>query len=135
MCLPLKNLKTVTLSKGVHRGFEWQTVYNSMGSRCGYIRVEPGHPWFEKRDVEPDVHGGITFAKHGKPCPTHGAEAEWWMGFDCAHANDAPDPSLPSFRILSFPPYPGTVMRTQEFVEAECRALCEQAAEAALVTK
>lgn len=165
MCLPLANLEEVTLSKGEHVGFEWQTVHNNNQHRCGYIKVLPGHPWFGKgyscdcddhysnpdaackRLESAEVHGGITFAAHGKACPTHGEEAEWWVGFDCAHSGDAADPSLPSSRRLhndalgiareisdAMDGIGGSrewqTIRTTDYVEAQCRSLCEQAATA-----
>lgn len=143
MCLPFTDR---SLAKGEHAGFEWEIVHNGMGHRCGYVRVLPGHPWFEKPyddvrvagDEWPEVHGGLTFADHGKTCETHKGEDEWWLGFDCAHAGDLPDPELPHtrypsvFRELSDAFFGGTslgeAVRTQEYVEAECRRLCEQAA-------
>lgn len=105
MCLPLENLDSRTLAQGEHCGFAWQIVPNRMGYRCGYIRVEPGHPWFGKsyNDIGAECHGGLTFGAHGTACPTHGPEAEYWYGFDTAHGGDA---------------------------ERECRSLCEQAAAA-----
>jgi hypothetical protein len=136
MCLPFPNLAEQTLAKGEHLGFEWEVVQNGAGYRCGYVRVLPSHPWFERHydDIAADVHGGLTFSNHGKACPTHGREAEWWVGFDCAHAFDAPDPSLKWSRDgaqgpLRMRDYGGEI-RTQEYVEAECRSLCEQASQA-----
>lgn len=115
------------LSKGEHLGFQWMTVHNCMGYRCGYIRLPQGHPWhgMDDCDVPADVHGGITFSEADEPCDAPGPDTDWWIGFDCAHAGDAPDPSLPGYRafLRSF----GTI-RTQSYVEAECRRLCEQAA-------
>ena len=76
-------------------------------------------------------------------CGTGAADDGWWLGFDCAHAGDAIDPALPmeplyryglEDRALKSPR--GVmqrfcdVIRTQDFVEAECRSLCAQAAAA-----
>lgn len=48
------------------------------------------------------------------------------FGFDCAHYGDAQDPMLPaSFKMQSFG---DQTVRTQDYVKAECRSLCEQAA-------
>ena len=74
---------------------------NSGGALCGYVAVEPGHPWFEKDydDVPADAHGGLTFASH---CQKNATEENgichvpepgkpdnvWWLGFDCAHRGD-----------------------------------------------
>lgn len=115
------------LAKGEHAGFEWMVIHNGMGYRCGYVKVEPGHPWHGKDDTDSfaDVHGGVTFGAGDVDCGKGGADSGWWIGFDCAHFGDAPDRSLPIREPGSFG-HAG-VVRTQEYVEAECRSLCEQA--------
>ncbi len=139
------------LATGEHLGFEWQVVHNGRGIRCGYVRVPPGHPWHGKHwDDDPvssvSVHGGITFGAADKPCEKGGPDNAWWLGFDCCHAGDRPDPSLPNTMQLpseyqAMMPIldladsmfshskPGdSGVRSQEYVESECRSLCEQAA-------
>lgn len=129
------------LAVGEHAGFEWNVVHNGRGSRCGYVKVTPGHPWFGRNydEIDADVHGGLTFSEPDKPCAAGGPDDGYWFGFDCAHHNDAEDPSLPveeEYRRIRddlnrrFPIRDRTV-RTQEYVEQECRSLCEQAAKAA----
>jgi hypothetical protein len=110
------------LSQGEHMGFPFMVVHNSLGHRCGYICIPKGHPWFGKDydNIDASVHGGLTFAQYDDD-----DDESYWIGFDCAHYNDAPDPTLPStYRFKS-----DGVVRTQEYVEAECRSLCEQAAQ------
>lgn len=148
MCLPVAVARpNDVLATGSHLGFEWSIVHNTMGYRCGYVKVERGHPWFGKGydDIEAEVHGGLTFAEADKPCDKGGPDDGWWVGFDCAHGGDAPDPQLNQrgrrdevgslCRLMSdmFHGYGeagGPIVRTQEYVEAECRSLCEQAAKA-----
>jgi hypothetical protein len=148
MCLPLANLDSRTLAQGEHCGFMWQIVPNRMGYRCGYIRVLPGHPWFGQpyQDLDVECHGGLTFGEPGTACPTHGPEAEYWYGFDCAHGGDAEDLNLLSLKDLKrkiqfaeeftaeYPEYGEPRMRESretvkdtEYVRNECRSLCEQA--------
>lgn len=82
---------------------EWRTQgvvglmvrHSRSGHWCGYVGVEPGHPWHGKRydDVDADVHGGLTYAEHceGNVChvPAEGEpEHLFWLGFDCAHSGD-----------------------------------------------
>lgn len=82
---------------------------------CGYVAVEPGHPYHGKNPEEciedcgkswcdhtPSsklcAHGGITFAgpchpdegEHGICHIPQGGESDdvWWFGFDTAHAGD-----------------------------------------------
>jgi hypothetical protein len=43
----------------------------------------------ETLDAMVSVHGGLTFAG---PMLIEGAPWGWWLGFDCAHSGDAPDP-------------------------------------------
>jgi len=134
MCLSIAIKRSGdVLAKGECLGFEWMVIHNGSGYRCGYVRVPLGHPWHGKdyHDLIADVHGDITFAEADVPCDAPGLDTDWWLGFDCAHAGDAPDPSLPVHEgSLSFAPWsrPGDVVRTQEYVEAECRSLCQQAA-------
>jgi hypothetical protein len=146
MCLPLEDLATRTLGTGEHAGFTYQIVSNGMGFRCGYVRVYPGHPWFGKHydDIDANVHGGLTFSDAGMKCETHDEDAEWWVGFDCGHSGDAPDPELivgkgrrslnpiESF-FLSLDcggTGVGSHVWTQEEVIGECKSLAEQAASA-----
>jgi hypothetical protein len=137
MCNPVTTAHPeLLLSKGTHAGFEWEVTNNGIGYRCGYVRVPPGHPWhgqdYERPDVE--VHGGLTFAEPDTDCGQSGADNAWWLGFDCAHAGDAIDLSLPwrEGRAPSISSYPDFArygeIRTTGYVETECRRLAEQAA-------
>lgn len=77
-----------------------------------------------------DVHGSLTFADSDPryPVPNDGL---WWFGFDCAHAGDAPDVerivNAPTRGICRRLPQTG-VVRSQEYLEEECRKLAEQLA-------
>lgn len=130
------------VAKGFHKGFEWNIVHNQMGYLCGYVKVEQGHPWHGKHydEVDVDVHGGLTFAQKDEPCNEGGPDSGYWVGFDCAHAGDLPDPQyiVGEYResrlryaketaeiYKSWPD--GAAIRTQGYVEAACRSLCEQA--------
>ena len=138
MCLSIKmRHPDYVLAEGVYCGHEWVVVHNGNGYRCGYIKVPPGHPW-HGRDYsdslwEPDVHGGLTFAEPDTPCDKGGLDDGWWIGFDCAHFGDAQDRTLPNYGPTPWPLFGGGVgaqVRTEEFVEGECRNLCLQAAAA-----
>jgi hypothetical protein len=131
------------LGQGEHMGYEWMIVNSGIGHRCGYVRVPHGHPWHgaDPDNLDVDVHGGITFAAPDLPCAKDGPDDAFWFGFDCMHAGDAVDYDLPGEHhqrriLLARPPLGATVrfldvVRTQEYVEAQCRSLCEQAAAAA----
>jgi hypothetical protein len=87
-----------------------------------------GHPWHGADEPNADVHGGITFSGADVPCETPGEDNAWWIGFDCAHCDDAPDYLLPVL-VASFHILVGGEVRSQEYVEGECRSLCQQASE------
>lgn len=148
MCLDIAVLyPELVLSKGEHLGYEWVVTTNGMGYRCGYVRVPVGHPWHggDWESISASVHGGITYARPDMACNKGGEDNAWWVGFDCGHAFDAPDLSLPfvneegerhakraaeihrEFKSTNY------VIRTQEYVEEECKSLCEQACAAYVV--
>lgn len=136
MCNPITTARPeALLANGTHAGYEWEVTSNRLGFRCGYVRVPPGHPWHGKDhdDVDAEVHGGLTFAEADEHCGKGGPDDAWWLGFDCAHAGDAPDPALPGghrLAVLSeiyndFPSY--ATIRTTEYVSGQCRRLIDQA--------
>lgn len=134
MCLSIVvDDPTRVLAMGVEIGYQWVVTHNGMGYRCGYVRIPPGHPWHGKDydDVEPypAVHGGLTFAEPDVACDKEGDDNAWWLGFDCAHAGDAPDPTLPTHvdRIPWDDFQRGGVMCHQAYVETDCKRLCYQA--------
>lgn len=96
-------------------------VRGPSGVWCGYVGVPEGHPLFKveyddigggwgdlieaaftggirPKDVEVDVHGGLTFSglcapddkEHGICHVVEPGENDrvWWLGFDCGHMND-----------------------------------------------
>lgn len=144
MCNPVTTARPDSLlAKGEHAGFQWEVTSNGIGYRCGYVRVPAGHPWHGKDygdegmyDIE--VHGGLTFAEPDTDCGKGGEDNAWWFGFDCAHYNDAKDPRLMTGEHLAheiamerrFPVTGVGVIRTTEYVAAECRRLAEQVAAA-----
>jgi hypothetical protein len=133
MCLSIAiNRPGDVLAKGEHAGFEWVVTNNGMGYRCGYVKVTPGHPWYGKGydDVPAECHGGLTFADADVACDRGGSDDGWWLGFDCAHGYDLPDPALPGCRER-LPMFGAEAVRDQAYAEAECRSLCEQAKAAA----
>lgn len=132
MCLSIKVKRPdAVLAEGEHAGFQWAVTHNGSGFRCGYVRVPAGHPWHGQSmgDVPADVHGGITFSEPDMPCTAPGPDDDWWVGFDCAHSFDAPDPALPNAMPRPYS-WGVEVIASQYYVEAECRSLCEQAARA-----
>ena len=137
MCNPVSTAAPeLVIAKGVHLGFEWEITGNRMAYRCGYVRIPPAHPWHglgyddvrTLDDEYPDVHGGLTFAEPDEHCGKGGPDDAWWLGFDCAHAGDAPDPDLPGYseRHRHFE---WETVKSTEYVKAECLGLIVAAAE------
>jgi hypothetical protein len=89
MCLPVHPYKVEREWK--YKGLSCAVVQaREAGNRCGYVRVPPGHPAFQQDydSVDVNVHGGLTFADL-EPCTEHADGQGWWLGFDCAHFQDA----------------------------------------------
>ena len=106
---------------------------NTFGAWCGYVGVEPGHPWHNKgyMEVQADVHGSLTYADHCDEDPAKGichiptrgeADNLFWLGFDCGHSFDL----LPDARMN----WGGGIYRDAEYVRDECRNLARQADQA-----
>jgi len=104
---------------------------NSFGNLCGYVGVEPGHPWHNKgyMEVDAEVHGGLTYASECDDDPIQGIchvpqECEpdhlYWLGFDCAHWGDGSPGRMDM----------GGTYRTVEYVHDEVHNLARQAKEA-----
>jgi hypothetical protein len=133
MCLSIiADFPDRLLSEGEAYGFQWVVAHNTMGYRCGYIRLPENHPWHgcDYDIIDASVHGGLTFSEPDESGIRPHPDSGWWIGFDCAHAGDRPDPALfpGGYSLFSY----GKI-RTQEYVEAQCKQLCEQALAASAV--
>lgn len=90
-------------------------------------------------DIYFDVHGSLTYSGGGKES-TYPVESElWWLGFDCGHYNDGKDMDLVEKlwgddehiqrRIeieREYLYYEDCEVRSQEYIEQECRNLVDQ---------
>ena len=59
--------------------------YRGSGQFNGYVTVNRDHPWFGKtaRDIDCDIHGGVTYAKQDGD--------DWTVGFNTSHFGDSPE--------------------------------------------
>jgi hypothetical protein len=95
-----------------------------LGHLCGYVGVEPGHPWhgedYRALANVVDIHGGLTFA--GDHCRGYihqtPAGVVWWLGFDCCHCGD-----LCPFMVGRFA---SDVYRDISYVKAQTECLAQQ---------
>ena len=101
MCLQFKISRPESvLEEGYRHDFEWAIIYNSMGYLCGYLKVEPGHPWYglEYSDIDAIAHGDeLNYSQPDVPCGGEGSEGVgpdsdngWWVGFHCGGCFDLP---------------------------------------------
>ena len=123
------------LEQGTFEGYEYAITKNFIGYRCGYIKLEPDHPWYgieETNNINARVHGGITFSEADLACNKSGEDNGWWIGFDCAHSGDAVDPSIlyASYRNLSYEfTLRHETIKTTEYVRENIKQLIMQAQE------
>ena len=100
-------------------GLPAKVVIQPAGHRCGYVKVPKDHPYYglDYDDMHIDVHGGVTYAEHYKD--------GFWIGFDCAHLGDAPDPLFKKTAYKSHFEELG-VVRTLEYCMEECESIAKQ---------
>ena len=148
MCLSVAmNMPEMLEESAKREGYEYHIAANPFsGARCGYVKLEPGHPWRTAvlaeeakedghrgyNEIDCSVHGGLTFGEPDVNCDKDGPDDGYWVGFDCNHHNDRPDPAILTEdgkvrRLFEF--QQGTV-RTQDYVRAEIFSLISQAKEA-----
>ena len=120
-------------------GYRAVVIITPMGHRCGYVGVPVGNQHHGKKydDVPVNVHGGLTYStgKSDYPVPS---DDLWWLGYDCLHVGDAPDPELRSDKykkmyasgMLSETIFEDDVIRTLEYCIGECESLAKQLKEA-----
>ena len=126
-------------------------VRNPVGVLCGYVGVEPSHPWHGvayNECIKPgacdcesvcdhrpgsilQVHGGINYStpcqEDGEVChvPTAGREHNiWWFGFDCGHAWDL----IPRYIAKGWY-FKDVQYRDVEYVKNQCADLAYQLAQ------
>jgi hypothetical protein len=129
---------------GIYKEYEYLIIFTDYGYRCGYIAIDPVHPYYGKdlidgeSDIPLIVHGGITFHQKNhvlKSYLSHPCEDEC-IGFDAAHRNDRPCfitakkyfGETPNISFLSYMNYerPDLKHRTFRYMEKECKNLIEQ---------
>ena len=100
-------------------------VIECLGHRCGYVGVPMKREYiFSDKWLENiEVHGGVTYHKNSLE-DVERADT-YWIGFDCAHIGDVPDPQYNFEGWLQHEPYGGHVWYPAE-VMAETEHLADQ---------
>ena len=73
------------------QGYKGRVLTSPLGLMNGYVGLPKDQPDWGKGydDLNIDVHGGLTFADHGKEDDENFPDPEvWWFGFDTAHMGD-----------------------------------------------
>lgn len=90
-------------------GMICEAAKSGLGTWCGYVTVEPGHPDYGRDyaevELDHDPHGGLTFSGE--------SDDGWVLGFDCAHWGDY----VPAI------PLGGGEYRDIDFIVSECAKL------------
>lgn len=86
------------------------TVHPLFGTRCGYLRLPPGHPCYNQKPRKSEgllavnVHCGINFGELESCADEHADGRGHWVGFDCAHAFDFAPGIMALLVALKFKP-------------------------------
>ena len=122
--------------QGIHLGYDFMCAAYPMGHKCGYVRIPASHPWYHARNHDAvsnvDVHGGITFNRLDVDTRIRSSyENSRWIGFDCNHWGDAPDPEVAAKygKSVSIDDRTYGVVRSLEYVTQNCALVCEQVAQ------
>jgi len=126
--------KNIVESDFYYKGYEIICTFTGLGHRCGYVVIPKGHRLYgmDISKVNELIQGycGITWADYGRPCHKND---EWVIGFDCGHICDAPDEEAfwkyyPDAEPDSLPDYrfEYATVKSQVFVESECRSIVNQ---------
>lgn len=79
-----------------HKGLPCLILGMGSGYRCGYVGVPKGHPYYNVNyhTIPVEVHGGLTYGRVDDIYPIPNNSKYYFLGFDCAHWDDALDLEL-----------------------------------------
>ena len=135
-------------SRFEYKGFPCVILFMPMGYRRGYVGLPKENRYYKKKydDIPVDCHCGLTYS--GGRLFGQSDKDTWWIGFDCGHFCDGADKEtfekyymdeLKSKAVdterasvisayMMFELYSEYPVRTQEYVECECRKIVDQIA-------
>ncbi len=110
-----------------YKHYEYCVAAMDSGHRCGYVKTEDFDFAYKKKydDLHDFItcHGGLTYGSYTTFSKSHG----YWIGFDCAHSGDAPDPKFKNednemyYRLFNS----GGTVRTKSFCIDECKSIID----------
>ena len=112
-----------------YKHYEYCVVVSGIGHRCGYVKTEEYDIAYEKHydDLHDSItcHGGLTYSSN----TTFDGSEGYWIGFDCAHLGDSPDPELMDEENKLYSDYfnvlkRGTI-RSKDFCVDWCKSMIE----------
>ena len=128
-------------SRFEYKGYPCVVILQAAGHRCGYVGLTNKSSYFNVDYPKIDVscHGGLSYA--GSYLFGQEDEGVWWIGFDCAHFGDGKDYEVVRKYFKDDPEtlrlidsleqtdrmfHLDGIVRTLEYVRAECRSIVDQ---------
>lgn len=74
-----------------YKGFICVVLFQGSGHRCGYVGIPKTNEYYnvDYNEIPVSCHGGLTYSR--SYLALNDDSDIWWIGFDCAHWNDAKD--------------------------------------------
>lgn len=129
-------------SRFEYKGFPCVVLFQPLGFRTGYVGIPKGRKYYKSNHerIPVNCHGGLTYSSLKL---YHQNDTDmWWIGFDCGHCCDgydveklkeyfADDESIMrSYHAMEETGYYALCnehpIRTQEYVEDNCRKIIDQ---------
>lgn len=136
--------KPVVESRFEYRGYPCIVIFQPLGHRCGCVGLPEKNRFYglDYNEIDVNCHGGLTYSSN------HLYEQKdtniWWIGFDCAHCDDARDYTslrkyytdnrsknmIDNWEALDQKyPIPDSHVRELAYVAKECKNIIDQLCE------
>ena len=129
----------------VEKRFEYHAhpcvvIFQTIGHRCGYVGLPKDNKYYgvNYNEIDIDCHGGLTYSSSN--LYEQNDTDIWWIGFDCAHCDDAKDydslrkyytderskTMIDRWEALDRKYPDGSKVRDLDYVVNECKNIVEQ---------
>lgn len=109
-----------------YRGVDCLILRHDQGKHlCGYFAIPKFHELYqvEYTRIGIRVHCGLTYGRSGSEYVGHPDDGRWWLGFDCAHAEDL----SPGFAEMAPSVYSSScIYRNVEYVKKQIMRAVDQ---------